>query len=39
MLLGAATSTEAEATRVPALASKAEPVGDDILITARFREW
>jgi diaminohydroxyphosphoribosylaminopyrimidine deaminase/5-amino-6-(5-phosphoribosylamino)uracil reductase len=39
MLLGAAKSTEAEATRVTALASKAEPVGDDTLITARFKEW
>jgi diaminohydroxyphosphoribosylaminopyrimidine deaminase/5-amino-6-(5-phosphoribosylamino)uracil reductase len=39
MLLGTVKSTEAEATRVTALASKAEPVGDDILITARFKEW
>jgi diaminohydroxyphosphoribosylaminopyrimidine deaminase/5-amino-6-(5-phosphoribosylamino)uracil reductase len=39
MLLGAAKSTEAEATRVTALASRAEPVGDDTLITARFKEW
>ena len=39
MLLGAAKSTEAEAARVTALASKAEPVGDDTLITARFKEW
>jgi diaminohydroxyphosphoribosylaminopyrimidine deaminase/5-amino-6-(5-phosphoribosylamino)uracil reductase len=39
MLLGAAKSNEAEATRVTALASKAEPVGDDMLITARYKEW
>lgn len=39
MLLGAAKSAEAEATRVAALASKAEPVGDDTLVTARFKEW
>jgi diaminohydroxyphosphoribosylaminopyrimidine deaminase/5-amino-6-(5-phosphoribosylamino)uracil reductase len=39
MLLGAAKSTEAESTRATALASRAEPVGDDTLITARFEEW
>lgn len=39
MLLGTAKSTEAEATRVTAMASKAEPVGEDTLITARFKEW
>ncbi len=39
MLLGAAKSTEAESARVTALASKAEPVGEDTLITARFKEW
>jgi diaminohydroxyphosphoribosylaminopyrimidine deaminase/5-amino-6-(5-phosphoribosylamino)uracil reductase len=39
MLLGAAKSTEIEATRVNALATRAEPVGDDTLITARFKEW
>jgi diaminohydroxyphosphoribosylaminopyrimidine deaminase/5-amino-6-(5-phosphoribosylamino)uracil reductase len=39
MLLGAAKSNEVEAIRMTALASKAEPVGDDTLITARFKEW
>jgi diaminohydroxyphosphoribosylaminopyrimidine deaminase/5-amino-6-(5-phosphoribosylamino)uracil reductase len=39
MLLGAAKSAEAESVRLTALESKAEPVGEDTLITARFREW
>jgi diaminohydroxyphosphoribosylaminopyrimidine deaminase/5-amino-6-(5-phosphoribosylamino)uracil reductase len=39
MLLGAARSNEAEAARVTALVSRAEPVGDDTLITARYKEW
>ncbi len=39
MLLGAAKSTATEAPRVTALASRVEPVGDDTLITARFKEW
>jgi diaminohydroxyphosphoribosylaminopyrimidine deaminase/5-amino-6-(5-phosphoribosylamino)uracil reductase len=39
MLLGSAKSTETEPTRAIALASQAEPVGDDTLITARFKEW
>jgi diaminohydroxyphosphoribosylaminopyrimidine deaminase/5-amino-6-(5-phosphoribosylamino)uracil reductase len=39
MLLGAAKSTEAESARITALVSRAEPVGDDILITARYKEW
>jgi len=39
MLLGTAKSTEAEAARAVALESRAEPVGDDTLITARFKEW
>ena len=39
LLLGAAKSTEAGSVRVTALASKAEPVGEDTLITARFKEW
>lgn len=39
MLLGAAKSTETEASRVTALSSKAEQVGEDTLITARFKEW
>lgn len=39
MLLGASTSTEAGSVRATALASGAEPVGDDTLITARFKEW
>jgi diaminohydroxyphosphoribosylaminopyrimidine deaminase / 5-amino-6-(5-phosphoribosylamino)uracil reductase len=39
VLLGVAKSTVAGPARVTALASKAEPVGDDTLITARFKEW
>jgi diaminohydroxyphosphoribosylaminopyrimidine deaminase/5-amino-6-(5-phosphoribosylamino)uracil reductase len=39
MLLGTIKSTEAEASRMTALESRAEPVGEDTLITARFREW
>ena len=39
MLLGAAKSIEAESTRVTALTSSVEPVGEDTLITARFKEW
>ncbi len=39
MLLGAAKSTEAEAARVTALSVRAEQVGEDTLITARFKEW
>jgi diaminohydroxyphosphoribosylaminopyrimidine deaminase/5-amino-6-(5-phosphoribosylamino)uracil reductase len=39
MLLGAAKSTEAESVRLTALASRAEPIGEDTLITARFKEW
>lgn len=39
MLLGAAKSTEAEAVRVKASASKVESVGEDALITAHFKEW
>lgn len=39
MLLGTAKTTEAEATRVTALASTAEPVGEDTLITALYKEW
>jgi diaminohydroxyphosphoribosylaminopyrimidine deaminase/5-amino-6-(5-phosphoribosylamino)uracil reductase len=39
MLLGSGKSTEAESVRVAALASRAEPVGEDTLITARFKEW
>jgi diaminohydroxyphosphoribosylaminopyrimidine deaminase/5-amino-6-(5-phosphoribosylamino)uracil reductase len=39
MLLGAAKSIEAESIPVTALASRVEPVGDDTLVTARFKEW
>ncbi len=39
MLLGAAKANEADAARATALASWTEPVGDDTLITARFKEW
>jgi len=39
MLLGAGKSTEVEAARAIALASRAEAVGDDTLLTARFKEW
>ncbi len=39
MLSGTAKSTEVESDRVTALTSRAEPVGDDTLITARFKEW
>jgi diaminohydroxyphosphoribosylaminopyrimidine deaminase / 5-amino-6-(5-phosphoribosylamino)uracil reductase len=39
MLLGGSKSAASEPTRVVALESRAEPVGEDTLITARFREW
>ena len=39
MLLGAANSTAAGSARLTALASRAEAVGEDTLITARFKEW
>jgi len=39
MLLGGSKSAAAEPTRVLALESRSEPVGEDTLITARFREW
>ena len=40
MLLGAPKSTAAPApARLTALASRAEPFGDDTLISARFEEW
>jgi diaminohydroxyphosphoribosylaminopyrimidine deaminase/5-amino-6-(5-phosphoribosylamino)uracil reductase len=39
VLLGGSKSTEAGFTRLTALESRAEPVGEDTLITARFKEW
>jgi diaminohydroxyphosphoribosylaminopyrimidine deaminase / 5-amino-6-(5-phosphoribosylamino)uracil reductase len=39
MLLGGSESTDVEPIRQVALESRAEPVGDDTLITARFKEW
>jgi diaminohydroxyphosphoribosylaminopyrimidine deaminase/5-amino-6-(5-phosphoribosylamino)uracil reductase len=39
MLLGGPESTAAESNRLTALESHTEPVGDDTLITARFKEW
>jgi diaminohydroxyphosphoribosylaminopyrimidine deaminase/5-amino-6-(5-phosphoribosylamino)uracil reductase len=39
MLLGAARPTETATARLTALASRAEPFGNDTLISARFREW
>jgi diaminohydroxyphosphoribosylaminopyrimidine deaminase/5-amino-6-(5-phosphoribosylamino)uracil reductase len=39
MLIGAAKSIATESARVTALTSQAEPVGDDTLISARYKEW
>jgi diaminohydroxyphosphoribosylaminopyrimidine deaminase/5-amino-6-(5-phosphoribosylamino)uracil reductase len=39
MLLGAAESTGAAPARLTAIASRAEPFGDDTLISSRFQEW
>ncbi|HYJ20972.1 MAG TPA: bifunctional diaminohydroxyphosphoribosylaminopyrimidine deaminase/5-amino-6-(5-phosphoribosylamino)uracil reductase RibD [Solirubrobacterales bacterium] len=39
MLLGTTKSTATESARIAALTSQAESVGDDTLITARFKEW
>jgi len=39
MLLGRQPSAESDAVRLTALASSTERVGDDTLITTRFKEW
>jgi diaminohydroxyphosphoribosylaminopyrimidine deaminase/5-amino-6-(5-phosphoribosylamino)uracil reductase len=39
MLLGTAKSAAAEAPRLTALHSRVEAVGEDTLITARYKEW
>ena len=39
VLLGGSKSSETSSTRLTALESHAEPVGNDTLITARYKEW
>jgi hypothetical protein len=39
MLLGGSNSGDGAAHRSVALESSTEPVGGDVLITARFKEW
>jgi diaminohydroxyphosphoribosylaminopyrimidine deaminase / 5-amino-6-(5-phosphoribosylamino)uracil reductase len=39
MLLGGPQSSDAPGARLDALEASAETVGEDVLITARFREW
>jgi diaminohydroxyphosphoribosylaminopyrimidine deaminase/5-amino-6-(5-phosphoribosylamino)uracil reductase len=39
VLLGGSKSSEASFGRLTALESHVEPVGEDTLITARFKEW